>query len=103
MSEALAQNPKYQYLSKQKPTLTEQSKDFSKAAKQFKFLKEAMSEAKSFMCPLCRARLDKKSMNIDHIDDKKDGGLAVVDNAAWAHPYCNSTYKPHLRKSGKLQ
>jgi hypothetical protein len=92
----------FDFLFIQKPTLTEQPKDFSKSAKQFKFLAEAMSPQRSMICRYCKARLDIKAMTLDHVTDKKDKGLATVENATFTHPYCNSTYKDSLRSRGLL-
>jgi hypothetical protein len=35
-------------------------------------------------------------MQLDHMTEKKDGGLATTENAQWLHPFCNSTYKRFL-------
>jgi hypothetical protein len=37
-------------------------------------------------------------MHLDHVKDKSKGGAADIDNAEWAHPFCNSTYKYALEK-----
>lgn len=84
----------YQTLVKEKPVLTKKSKDFSQDAKQFKVLRDVLDAA--FVCGLCGARIDKKSMQLDHTKDKKDGGLADLTNSRWLHPYCNSTAKSRL-------
>lgn len=78
----------------EKPILTSKSKNFSQDAKQWKFLSESMSRA--LECYLCHGRIDNKAMQFDHVVDKKAGGLAVVENAQFSHPYCNSTYKSYL-------
>jgi hypothetical protein len=100
VSENLRNHEKYQRLVKSRAITSQQVKDFSKNLKQWAFLKEAIKQ--STPCHLCKAAVDYKSMHMDHIKDKKDGGLADGANAAWAHPFCNSTYKEHLRAGGRL-
>jgi hypothetical protein len=84
----------YPRLVDETPTESLKSKDFSQDLKQWKFLSDALSRA--LRCHLCGALIDHKAMELDHVVDKKDGGLGAGKNAEWAHPYCNSTYKPHL-------
>jgi hypothetical protein len=85
---------RYQTLVKEKPILTKKAKDFSQATKQLVLLQEVLSKA--FICHICGARVDKKSMQLDHVDDQAGGGLATADNAKFVHPLCNSTYKKRL-------
>ena len=94
---ALRDHDKYQILVKEKPVLTKQTKAFSQNLKQLVFINEALD--KSFECALCGARIDTKSMHLDHEQDKKNGGLGTADNARWLHPYCDSTYKAHIESS----
>lgn len=94
ITEALQQHDRYQTLVREKPIRSRQIKEFSQDLKQWKFLSEALEKA--FICSLCGAKIDTKAMHLDHKTDKKDGGIAASDNANWAHPYCNSTYKPFL-------
>ncbi|MDR0251440.1 MAG: DUF262 domain-containing protein [Burkholderiales bacterium] len=96
----LRNNDRYQLLVKERPILTKQAKDFSQDAKQLTFIKDALS--KSFTCSICKARIDNKSMQLDHEQDKKYGGLATSENARWLHPFCNSTYKNHLARNPSL-
>ncbi|MDP1919427.1 MAG: DUF262 domain-containing protein [Myxococcales bacterium] len=93
---ALRESDKYQTLVKEKPVLTKKAKDFSSEAKQHKLLQTVLETA--IRCNLCGARVDKKAMHLGHTVDKKDGGLAETSNAEWQHPFCDSTYKPHLAK-----
>ncbi|WP_442583874.1 HNH endonuclease [Mesorhizobium sp. ASY16-5R] len=44
-------------------------------------------------CRICGARIDKKSMHLDHVVEKSSGGLADIENSQWLHPYCDSTAK----------
>ena len=93
----LRDHDRYQRLVKEKPIKTKQSKGFSSDTKQWAFLVEALT--RSMECSLCGGRIDTKSMQLDHIDDRHDGGIGSGENAQWVHPYCNSTYKAHI-KSG---
>jgi hypothetical protein len=93
---ALRESDKYQILVKEKPTPSKQAKGFSAKAKQFKLLSDVLERA--FVCNMCRARIDKKSMHLDHTRDKKLGGAANIDNSQWLHPYCDSTYKSELQR-----
>jgi hypothetical protein len=90
----------YRSLTKELPIKTQRAKSFSDELTKWKFMSTALEQAKT--CDLCEARLDNKSMQLGHKIDKKDGGLGSGDNAAWEHPYCNSTYKPYLQKLGKI-
>jgi len=94
ITEALKLHDRYQTLVREQPIRSRQIKEFSQNLKQWKFLSDALEKA--FVCSLCGAKIDTKAMHLDHITDKKDGGLGASDNANWAHPYCNSTYKPFL-------
>jgi hypothetical protein len=87
----LAANEKYQTLVKERPTTSKKAKSFSQDAKNVKLLSDVLETA--FVCNMCKARIDKKAMQLDHIKDKSDGGLADLDNGQWSHPFCNSTYK----------
>lgn len=100
VSELLQAHDKYSRLVKTKPISSRQAKGFSQDLKQWKCLQDAMDRA--LECRWCHASVDHKSMHLDHVEDKKLGGAASSDNAAWAHPYCDSTYKDWLRSEGRL-
>lgn len=72
--------------------------DFSTERKSAVFLSEALKTA--VRCGICKARLHRNSINLDHVIDKKHGGKGSEENAALCHPYCNGTYKEWLRKDG---
>lgn len=44
-------------------------------------------------CPICGGYLDNKSLSIDHIIRKADGGDNSTENGQVTHLYCNTTYK----------
>jgi Protein of unknown function DUF262./HNH endonuclease. len=94
--EDLAANEKYQMLVKERPVLSKKAKEFSQDAKNVKLMSDILEKA--FVCNICKARIDKKSMHLDHIVEQERGGLATLDNSQWLHPYCDSTAKRHLRQ-----
>lgn len=67
------------------------SKKFSKERKSLAFIVESVKNANR--CAICNGLLHRNSITIDHKERKSDGGLATLENAQLAHPYCNSTYK----------
>ncbi len=91
IEDILKEHERYQILVKEKPILTKKPKAFSQNLKQIAYITEALE--KSFICSVCGARIDTKSMHLDHAQDKSEGGLGVSENARWLHPYCDSTYK----------
>tara|TARA_R110002051_G_scaffold166091_1_gene237051 strand:- start:669 stop:2300 length:1632 start_codon:yes stop_codon:yes gene_type:complete len=93
---ALANDPRYQTLVKERPTPTKAAKAFSKDAKNVKLMNDVLETA--LKCNICGARIDKKAMQLDHITEKSAGGLGDIDNSQWAHPLCNSI-KPKLQGS----
>jgi hypothetical protein len=68
---------------------------FSRGTKNAVVIKEAMES--EMRCGMCNARLHFKSINIDHVERKEEGGLGTAENAQVTHPYCNSGYKEWLR------
>lgn len=66
--------------------------DFSRDTKSAAFLREALGNP-PVRCHLCQGLMHKNSMHIDHKQRKQDGGGGKLDNAAIAHPYCDSTLK----------
>lgn len=87
----LKENDKYYTLVKVKPTPSKQAKNFSHDAKNVKLMTDVLASA--FICKCCGARIDKKSMHLDHVIDKSLGGAADIDNGQWLHPFCDSTAK----------
>jgi hypothetical protein len=65
--------------------------DFTSDRKSAVFLREAIESAPR--CGICKARVHTRSITIDHVQRKQDGGVATDDNGQLAHPYCNSTIK----------
>jgi hypothetical protein len=44
-------------------------------------------------CPICGGYLDNRSISVDHIIRKADGGSNALENGQVTHLYCNTTYK----------
>ena len=44
-------------------------------------------------CPICGGYLNNRSISVDHIKRKADGGTNSVNNGQITHLYCNTTYK----------
>lgn len=64
---------------------------FSSNSKSEVFLRDAVQSAPR--CKICQGLVHLKSITIDHIQRKEDGGLGTPSNGQLSHPYCNSTYK----------
>ncbi|HEY1686146.1 MAG TPA: DUF262 domain-containing protein [Tepidisphaeraceae bacterium] len=69
-------------------------KEFTSDRKSAIYLREALDRA--VCCKICGARVHLKSISIDHIQRKVDGGLGSEENGQVSHPYCNSGYKEHM-------
>jgi hypothetical protein len=87
----LRDHDKYHRLVKERPTPSKRAKPFSQDAKNAKLMYDVLATA--FVCNHCGARIDKKSMHLDHTIEKSRGGAADIDNGQWLHPYCDSTAK----------
>jgi hypothetical protein len=72
-------------------------KDFNTETKSAVFFKTALENP--LRCKICDCLIHKNTMTVDHIKEKKDGGLGTIDNAQLLHPYCNSTYKAYKEKN----
>ena len=66
-------------------------KKFSRATKAQAYITEAIDKA--LRCSICGARMNPKSVQIEHVERREDGGTSGMSNAKLAHPYCNSTFK----------
>ena len=93
--EKLPENPDFSYVIQDaifdyNPNF-EIGKSFSKNVKSEIFLRTALQSAPK--CKICNGLLHQKSISIDHIIRKEDGGTGSIDNAQLTHPYCNTTYK----------
>ena len=73
------------------PYQPEVGTDFSTDTKSQAYLRAAIKTP--VQCEICRARLHVKSISIDHVVRKQDGGQGDLENAQTTHPYCNTTYK----------
>jgi hypothetical protein len=62
-------------------------KDFTSERKSAVYLRNAINTAPK--CGICGARVHIRSISIDHVQAKHDGGVATVDNGQLSHPFCN--------------
>jgi hypothetical protein len=62
-------------------------KDFTSERKSAVYLRQAINSAPT--CGICGARVHMRSITIDHVQAKHDGGVATVDNGQLSHPFCN--------------
>jgi len=69
-------------------------RNFSANYKSATYLKGILDGAPS--CGICHARLNLKSVTVDHIRRRQDGGTDAPTNTQLTHPYCNSGYKESL-------
>lgn len=69
-------------------------RNFSANYKSATYLKGILDGAP--LCGICGARMNLKSVTIDHIQRRQDGGSDTSTNTQLAHPYCNSGYKEKL-------
>lgn len=68
-----------------------QSTEFNTGKKSAVFIKESIASAPR--CKICGGLIHRNSISIDHIERKKDGGTASIDNGQITHPYCNTGVK----------
>jgi hypothetical protein len=66
-------------------------RNFSRETSNAIYLREAL--AKELTCGICHARINSKSITLDHMKRKQDGGDGSLENGKLAHPYCNHGYK----------
>jgi hypothetical protein len=89
--EALQKNDTFSFLTPLVYVKPDVGGDFSTETKSQAFLRKAIETP--VRCGICEARLHIKSISIDHIVRKEDGGQGELENAQTTHPYCNTTYK----------
>jgi hypothetical protein len=66
-------------------------RNFSAETKDSLVLKTVIDSAPR--CGICGSRLNLRSVTVDHIQRREDGGAGTLDNGQLSHPYCNSGYK----------
>lgn len=74
-------------------------KGFSRETKTAAFLKDALENAQR--CKICGARIHPKSISVDHITRKQDGGTDDLKNAQVTHVFCNTGYKEKLASQSR--
>ena len=67
---------------------TPTGKAFGRATKSAAYIDGALKNAP--ICQLCRGKVHRNSIQIDHVKRKQEGGGADVGNAQICHPFCNS-------------
>lgn len=95
----LGEHDRFQILVKERPIESAKQKPFSPETRQTKLIADTLANA--LICGICGAKIDNKSMHLDHIQEKSEGGPPTIANAQWAHPYCDSTYKSLKAKAPK--
>ncbi|TEB15177.1 hypothetical protein Psfp_02353 [Pelotomaculum sp. FP] len=90
---ALVKNDKYKKVVTNIPNsdLEITSPVFSSSSKSEVFIREAVKNAPK--CSICGGILHNRSITVDHILRKREGGLGIADNGQLAHPYCNTGVK----------
>lgn len=93
LSETIRKTPGFAFLAtiESHDVEPKSGKHFDRATKSATFLREAL--ASPVRCAICGAMVHMNSIHVDHIDRRRDGGSAAVENAQLSHPYCDSTYK----------
>lgn len=87
----LRSDPRFSFLVVQEAQEPRRRRDFDTDTKSEVFLRQALENP--LRCQICHGLIHFNSITVDHVIRKQDGGLAVVENAQLAHPYCNSTFK----------
>lgn len=67
------------------------SSSFTDSTKSEVFITSALKTAST--CAICGGLIHLKSLSIDHIQRKQDGGIGTSSNGQLAHLYCNTSYK----------
>jgi hypothetical protein len=89
--ELLHAHPVFSFLTPVTSLVFETGSDFNTDTKSQAFLRAAIQTP--VRCGICDARLHTKSISIDHIVRKEDGGQGDLENAQTTHPFCNSGFK----------
>lgn len=87
----LAGTSEFSYLQPAEKTPVRTGKDFDPETKSAAFLRDAL--ASPLKCKICGGLIHAKSISIDHVQRRADGGSGDVSNAQLTHPYCNTTIK----------
>lgn len=82
---------KYKYLVNDNLENINEKNNFTSSDKNAIFIRDTLASATK--CKICKGYIHRNSISIDHINRKKDGGKANVENGQLTHPYCNTGYK----------
>lgn len=95
ISQSLFEDPHFVHLAQSRvsPPRTERGKTgrMSGATKSAAFMRDGYASASR--CAICGATVHFRSMTVDHIQRRTEGGSAESTNAQITHPYCNSGFK----------
>lgn len=102
LTDALREDPKYAYLQPaESPYDGVAPTRFSTYVKSGLVIRELLPKA--LKCAICSGYIPQQAISVDHKQRIEDGGLATVDNAQLAHPYCNTGYKESQRAKEKKE
>ena len=89
---ALKKDDEYAFLLAPRPrgirTPQSEGKRFSKNSKSAAAIAQLLESAPT--CQICGARIHMKSMHVDHVRRRREGGSGDMRNAQLTHPICNS-------------
>lgn len=91
VNDRLAEKENLQFLVEAEKKREARSGAFNGDVKSQTFLDKALEHP--MRCSICGGLLHTKSIQVDHVVRKQDGGSSGPENSALAHPYCNSTVK----------
>ncbi len=92
--DAIIADPELSFIRTQTADDQRYGRNFSRETSSAIYLREAL--AKELTCGICGARIRAKTITLDHVDRKQDGGTGAPENGQLAHPYCNDGYKEKL-------
>jgi hypothetical protein len=92
--ESIIADPELSFIRVQTEDDRKYGRNFSRETSSAIYLREALE--KELTCGICHARIRAKTITLDHIDRKQDGGTGAPENGQLAHPYCNDGYKEKL-------
>jgi Protein of unknown function DUF262/HNH endonuclease len=84
-------DPNFSFLQPGEVIVSHTRSDFDTDTKSAVFLRDSLKQA--LKCSICGGLIHSRSISIDHVLRKQDGGKGNAENGAVSHPYCNTTYK----------
>lgn len=77
------------FIAPQEDLLDLAGQGFSREVKGAAYIQAALPSAPK--CPTCRGYLHHNGMQVGHVQAKRAGGTAKLENSTMQHPFCNST------------